>query len=416
MNYNAILDATIELGYHLAINGAETYRVEESINRIMASYKIAAEVFAIPNCLIVTIVPPDGSPITRMRRIGHHGNDLDAVEQLSNLSRKICAETPDPEIVITLLQQTVQNQKRYPLMLYLLGNFFVASGFSLIFGSSYADSIWAGVCGIVVGLISKLMDRWHTNPFFKTISASFVMALLVYFSRYINISGNSDTIIIGALMLLVPGLLFTNAMRDIIYGDTNSGVNRIVQVFLTAAALALGTGAAYTLSGSLWSITTNAEVLKHGLVVECIACFLGSLGFAISFNIHGKGSVLCAIGGVITWLTYYLLITLNTGDIAAYFLATCVAALYSEIMARVRKCPAISYLVISLFPLIPGAGVYYATSYAVKGNMTGFANQGMLTLSIAGIMAVGIILISTVFRLISVRQILKTKSLKKGSH
>ena len=123
MNYNAILDATIELGYHLAINGAETYRVEESINRIMASYKIAAEVFAIPNCLIVTIVPPDGSPITRMRRIGHHGNDLDAVEQLSNLSRKICAETPDPEIVITLLQQTVQNQKRYPLMLYLLGNF-----------------------------------------------------------------------------------------------------------------------------------------------------------------------------------------------------------------------------------------------------------------------------------------------------
>ena len=58
---------------------------------------------------------------------------------------------------------------------------------------------------------------------------------------------DADIVIIGALMLLVPGLLFTNAMRDIINGDTNSGMNRIIQVFLIAVAIALGTGAALAL-------------------------------------------------------------------------------------------------------------------------------------------------------------------------
>ena len=70
-------------------------------------------------------------------------------------------------------------------------------------------------------------------------------------------------------------------------------------------------------------------------------------------------------------------------------------------MARIRKSPAISYLVISIFPIIPGAGVYYAMNYAVQGQMELFADKGMFTAAIAGVMAVGILLGSTVFRMYS---------------
>ena len=70
-------------------------------------------------------------------------------------------------------------------------------------------------------------------------------------------------------------------------------------------------------------------------------------------------------------------------------------------MARVRKYPAISYLVVSVFPMIPGAGVYYTMNYAVRGQMNLFASKGMYTAAIAGIMAVGILLGSTVFRMYS---------------
>jgi uncharacterized membrane protein YjjB (DUF3815 family) len=82
-----------------------------------------------------------------------------------------------------------------------------------------------------------------------------------------------------------------------------------------------------------------------------------------------------------------------------YFFATVFASFYSEIMARIRKYPAISYLIVSIFPLIPGAGVYYTMNHAVHGDMSAFANQGIYTASIAGIMAVGILLSSTVFRI-----------------
>ena len=67
-------------------------------------------------------------------------------------------------------------------------------------------------------------------------------------------------------------------------------------------------------------------------------------------------------------------------------------------MAGIRKFPAITYLVISIFPLIPGAGVYYTMNYAVRGDMEQFASQGMYTAAIAGIMAVGILLVSTAVR------------------
>lgn len=87
-----------------------------------------------------------------------------------------------------------------------------------------------------------------------------------------------------------------------------------------------------------------------------------------------------------------------------YFWGAVISAIYSEIMARIRKYPAISYLVVAIFPLIPGAGVYYTMNHAVRGDMESFANQGTHTIAIAGLMAVGILLISTTVRLWSVWQ------------
>ena len=95
MDYNILLDLATDLGYELAMCGAETFRVEESVSRVLSSYGIASEVFAIPNYLIVTVMMEDGTPITRMRRIGSHGNDLDAVEKFSGLSRAYCSRRPE---------------------------------------------------------------------------------------------------------------------------------------------------------------------------------------------------------------------------------------------------------------------------------------------------------------------------------
>ena len=404
MEYSKLLDLASELGYSLAMSGAETFRVEESISLVLKAYDIDSEVFAIPNCMHISIEPVIGRPLTRMRRIGAHGSDLDAVERFSSLSRRICAERPAPEIAAKWLEEAKQQRRSFKLPIHMAGYFLGAFGFALLFGGNLADALCSGLCGLMVCLVNRLIDKLGGNPFFRTIATAFPMALLASGMSALHLLNNIDCVIIGALMLLVPGLLFTNAMRDIIFGDTNSGINRIVQVLLIAVATALGTAVALSCGNWLWGAAADVAILNHNIAIHCIAAFVACVGFAIFFNIHGPDIVLCGLGGVLAWITYLILCQLGFNDLLGYFCGAIVASGYSEIMARVRKRPAISYLVIGIFPLIPGAGAYYTMNYAVQGRTDLFASQGMHTIAIAGIMALGILLVSSAVRISTIRR------------
>ena len=402
MDYYALLDLVTDLGYELAMAGAETYRVEESATRILSTYGLRAEVFAIPNNLTVSIETPAGKPMTRMRRIGPHGNDLDTVDQLSALSRNICSCKPDVLEARQWLKQICANKRSYSFPIYILGNFLGAAGYGIFFGGTWLDALWAGFCGILVGFVNRILDKIKTNQFFQTIVAAFFMSLCAYAAAALGLTDNADAVIIGPMMALVPGLLITNAMRDIIYGDTNSGVNRIVQVFLIAMALALGTAAAWRTAATIWGEPVSVTGLDHGFWTESIAAGIGCIGFAILFNIHDKTVFFSSLGGLLTWMVYLTVIELGGSAIMANFWAAFFAGFFAEIMARIRKKPAIAFLVVSIFPLLPGAGVYYTMNYAVRQQTALFASTGLRTAAVAGIMAVGILLASTLFRMYAV--------------
>ncbi len=451
MNDSLLLELATNLGYYLAMSGAETYRVEESIVRVLGAYGYEAEAFAIPNCLTVSMISPDGTPMTRMRRIGIHGNDLDAVERYSNLSRRICADPPEPQVAMDWLRQTKANCLHFRWWGKACGYFFGAFGFCFFYGGDPADAVGSGLCGLLIFAIDLWMDRLRSTQFFRTIFSAFFSAILAYTLHGFGLIRSADAAIIGALMLLVPGLLFTNAMRDIMYGDTNSGINRIVQVLLIAVAIALGTAGALNLAHVFWLDPNGTEAVSLSPLIQNMGSFIGAVGFAIYFNIHGPGGLLCALGSVLAWSTYLItihftdnviwanftgamvgfaiyfnihgpggllcalgsvlawstyLITIHFTDnvIWANFTGAMVASLYAETMARIRKYPAISYLVVSIFPLIPGAGVYYTMTYAVQGQMDRFANNGMLTAAIAGAIALGILLVSSAFRLATAKR------------
>lgn len=401
MDTDTLLDLVTELGFSLAMSGAETFRIEDSVNRILNAYGVESEVFAITNSLIVSIRTPDGKSVTKMKRIGFHGNDLDSVEKYNSLSRRICAETPEPSVAVQWLKETHASRKKHTLPIILLGSFLGSFGFAFFFGGTLMDALCGGLCGLLLGLADLYLQKFKTNNFFRTIACAFIMTFAAYVTALLGIANNTDMVIIGPLMILVPGLIFTNAMRDIIYGDTNSGINRIVQVFLVAAAIALGTGVASRMSIHLWGVPDNQPALTHSFILQCIAAFVGCYGFTFLSNIHGFGGLLCALGGCLTWGVYCIASMLGFNDILCYFCAALMAASYAETMARIRKYPAISYLVISIFPLIPGAGIYYTTNYLVIGDLSKFATQGKHTIAIAGVIAVGILLVSTIVHFIT---------------
>ncbi len=401
MKNEILLDMATDLGYELAMSGAETFRVEESVSRVIAAYGAEAEVFAIPNLLIVSLHKEDGHTITRMRRIGAHGSDLDAVEKFSGLSRAFCNRTPEPEEGLRWLQVVRERRLYYPVFVEYLGAFLGSAGFSMLFGGGWADCLCSALCGLVVIFTNRFLAYRKANSFFQTIASSFLLAMLAYGLAALGLSPNPDAVTIGALMLLVPGLLFTNAMRDIIYGDTNSGINRIVQVFLIGVAIVLGTASAWKVSTALWGSPLVGTPISHSIVAQFLFSLVSCYGFSLIFNIHGPGGILCALGGALSWSVYLIALELGCGDILAYFWSGLFSSIYSETMARIRKYPAISYLVVSIFPMIPGAGVYYTMNLAMQGDMEGFAAKGMHTAAIAGILAVGILLGSTVFRMYS---------------
>ena len=103
-------------------------------------------------------------------------------------------------------------------------------------------------------------------------------------------------------------------------------------------------------------------------VLPCLWAFLACVGFTLVFNIHGVGKLICGFGGGLGWLVYLL----AGSSIVAAFLAAVAIGVFSEIMARLRRCPVTGYLLVALLPLVPGGGIYYAMSYCVAGDTDRF--------------------------------------------
>ncbi len=400
MDYGVLMQMVSEIGSRLAVAGAETYRIEESIVRILDAYGLESRVYSVPNSLFITIIVPGQLPITQLCRMKNMGTDLDAVEKYSNLSRRICTEKPEPREALQWVQETESSCQQYSFPVVLFGHILVAAGLCVFYGGTPADCFCAGLCGLFLGLVDHALSKVNSNAFFQKISSAFGMALFAYLLAQLGMAHNIDTSVIGTLMLLVPGLLFTNALRDIIFGDINSGVNRVVTALLIACAVALGTASAWNAAEYLWGIDPMSPPLTPSVLTGCTATFVACVGFLFVWNIHGKGSWLCALGGFLTWAVFCFADSLGFRYSMCCLFGTLFAASYAEIMARLRKYPAISYLVISLIPLIPGSYIYYTAQQAVQGNMDGFIYQGTQTLITAGVMAVGIILVSSAARII----------------
>ena len=129
-------------------------------------------------------------------------------------------------------------------------------------------------------------------------------------------------------------------------------------------------------------------------IVPCICAFLACLGFTLVFNIHGVGKLICGVGGALGWLVYLL----AGSTIFAAFLASAAIGVFSEVMARLRRCPATGYLLIALLPLVPGGGIYYAMSYCVAGETQQFLDTLLHTFGMAAALAVGAMLTASLFR------------------
>jgi uncharacterized membrane protein YjjB (DUF3815 family) len=135
---------------------------------------------------------------------------------------------------------------------------------------------------------------------------------------------------------------------------------------------------------------------------QIITAFLGSLGFSMLFNIRGRKIWYAATGGMLSWATYLLGGLWLSSEMTQYFIAAIMVTVYSELCARIVKTPATTFLTAAIIPLVPGRYLYYTMSYAVNGIFGEFAGYGSYTVGIAVAIAAGIMVASSLFRVLSV--------------
>ena len=250
-DYDTLLTLSTEIGVRLLTSGAEIYRVEESIQRLFSAYGADGSVFVIPSCIIASLATPEGHSATRIRRVWDHGTDIQRLEAYNNLCRALCEQRPPLSKAKAQLALVEARHKTYRYGIRILGYFGGTGAFSLFFGGTWRDGLCAGLCGAAIGLCLTLMTWLRANAFFQTIAGGFVSGLLAVLLTALGLGQNPDLIIIGALMALVPGMVFTNAMRDIMAGDLIAGITKTAEALLLGTAIALGTGFALALTRGL---------------------------------------------------------------------------------------------------------------------------------------------------------------------
>ena len=400
MDYDKLLDGCCQVGVQLVRCGGEIQRAEDTMRRLLAAYGLTGEVFAIPNCVWVSAPCPDGRTRTVMRRVPVDPVDIEGIERLNDLSRRLCAAPPtDPGEILAQCRETVAGLRRYPAVLWALGYGVGAFFFALFFSGGGAEAVAAGLSGLACGACLTALTWARANSFLATLASAFVLGVAACGMAALGAPISLEITLAGGIMVLVPGLVFTSFMRDLLTGDIVAGLATFARAVLSAGAIALGAGAAMALFRGLWPVQAGGSTTACPPVLACVLAFVACLGFCPAFNTQGVGALLCCLGGALGWAVYLLASALGANIFVANLIAAAAVSVWSEWMARVRRCPATSYLVIAMFPLVPGLTIYQAMDYGLRGDTGRFLETFFRTMGIAGCLALGLLLVSAALKL-----------------
>lgn len=243
-----ILSISLDVGERMLKCGAEVSRVEKTIAIICESYGVKyREVFVIDSLIIATL-RCDNDSVTESRRIAYHENDLGQLERLNDLSRNICKKNVSRKVVLSKIDEC---KKKKDNKLIILGQTLAAASFTLFFGGNLKDSLVAALISIFIFLINIYGNKNKINNLIINFLSSFIIGITSILLTKINIGSNFDKIIIGDIMLLIPGLSMFISINDIFKKDTLSGLGRFTEGIFLALTIAAGVGLSLLMLGGI---------------------------------------------------------------------------------------------------------------------------------------------------------------------
>ena len=224
-------------------SGAEIYRVEDTITRICKACNIPyVEVYATPTSLFLSVDKgEDNDMTTYIKSIKGAKTDLGKIAETNQFSRDFVNTDLSIEEGMDWLRK-IEQKEPYPFWVRVFFAGLACASFSIMFNGGLVDFFCTFFVGAIVYIASICIDRLETNYFIKGVFCTAIAALLALACASFSIGASSGAITIGALMLFVPGVAITNALRDFLSGDMVSGLVRMAEAFVIAVSLGVGAG------------------------------------------------------------------------------------------------------------------------------------------------------------------------------
>lgn len=227
--------------------GAETYRVEDTMSRILnvKDYKLK-EAFVTTTGIVASIETNEGKIITLTKRIFSIDHDLNKMSIINDLSRKFVDKKITLDDMIKKLEE-VEKIKGYSLPVIAFATAMTCFSFSIIFGGTIRDGIGASIVGVILSILTSYFRKIGFTKIVINLLGGIIVGAISILVIETGISQNMDFTISGAIMPLVPGVILTNAVRDMVGGNLISGSNRVVTAVITSVEIAAGVAVAFSI-------------------------------------------------------------------------------------------------------------------------------------------------------------------------
>ena len=379
------LEIILKAGKILLSSGAEISRTEDTMNYIARAMNFKdLEAYVSNRGIFATAKKDDNTEITRIYNVPEVDINLSKIESINALSRRITQKSITIEEVINELEK-IDTMPDYLIFWRLVAYTIGASGFSYAIGSSITDSIIAGIIGLILGAYMCTIKRILNSDVLITILGSILIALFGNLFIHFNIGSNLSVILLGAMIDIVPGVPFVNAIREYSQNNYNTGITLMMGALLTCISMALGVAVVQSLLFNTQIIplyTSNLDSNSFtSMFMRSIMAGIGTTAFAILFRVRKQHILDTSILGFISWFLFLTLSELQFNVMLSIFISGFIIAIASRILAVKRKCPAIVFLMTSLFPLLPGLSFYRSIYYMLMGQETiaiSFAKESFL--------------------------------------
>ena len=403
-DFAEVLEVASKAGHILLENGAEISRVEDIMSRIASHFGVdSGNFFVLSNGIFttgrankVTKSGAQASTYANVEFIPLRGIQLSKVVAVNRLSYDISNGATNLAEAKQRLEQ-ISSAPQKPAWEQILGSGIGAAGFCAVFGGGWLDCAAALVVGLLLYAFVMGVSSRYLSKIVGGICNAFVATLLCIICSRMHFGDSLANVIIGAIMPLIPGVPFVNGVRDLANSDYLAGFTRLTDAMLGFFCIAVGVSLVFILDGALHGGVVSLSMMVNpqtsSILIQSFAAFAGTAAFALLFGIDREHYVPAGVIGAIGWALYLILVRHGIASpVVATLAASTLVCIVSRMAAIPFRIPAQGFLLCGIFPLVPGAGIFWFTYYLTDSQFDLSMQSGWMASKIAIAIVLGIIL------------------------